>query len=411
MIDIICLTGTSSAVVSGIAPHGLNAIAPLLHHPGQFFIGAWHGFEFQAQQFFHVGGQHLAIGMDKFQTLTIHGMHVSEQVISGAPGHESAAAYVPATTEAQVVNTIHGYLAAGGSNAAMNAQAADQFLATAAAQGYTPQLAGIGVGMKIAEATEQHVAQFLIANTGLQGIWPSIAIGEKIEGENGDQTLKMQPLPNHDEIANMLYAQALTGETQRAFIFFSKTGQPVSQRIIAPPVDQKCQHAISTPTCRFCEESIDPQAQPYYHCCICSTNEQAFNICEVCVAGRGCSCMNRTEHILYREGLLLDTVSYGDLEEADVRKFKKRTDAGGEDGEVHEPERKDKEHSKWQWKKSKTPKDTISASEIEGNFAPVLEGGTRLEELIGNDSDSAIFIEDGTEFGRLFEELPSAEAR
>lgn len=78
------------------------------------------------------------------------------------------------------------------------------------------------------------------------------------------------------------------------------------------------------PKCHFCFCEIDMKAKPCYHCCICSSDLASnYDICEVCVAGRGCSCSNRDDHILYRVGVLTLPIEYGSIILADRRKFKK----------------------------------------------------------------------------------------
>jgi hypothetical protein len=327
ILDVIFLTGTSSAVLNGAAPHGLTAATSAIDHPAQFFAGTWHGFEFQAQQFFHVGPQHLAMGVDNFHpTIGADGVHSIHQSVLQQPSHGLAQLGI---AKAQAANGLHHNLAESGSLHAMRTAAADQFIANAASHSHAGAagLAGAHLGMRLAEIGEQQAAQVFIADTGLPGAKTSIQIDDPTI--KGSDSTAAQGL-TADEIAKKLHAQALTGKTQKLFIFLSKAGrQPISQRIIADPSSKSCQHDSDDKAmkkCYFCKADINAETQPYYHCCMCSSPD--FDICEICVAGRGCSCSNRAEHVLYRKGFLSSTVDYGQLEQAEVKQFKTRGEKG-----------------------------------------------------------------------------------
>ena len=115
--------------------------------------------------FSHVGGQHLALGVDKCQTFVdtcgLHGYAVNSPPTFGSGTSVSAAI---ATVKAQVASAFHQASATEGSQHALHTLAADNDITTAALQGKATQLAGANVGVTIAEAAEQHIAQFLIAS-------------------------------------------------------------------------------------------------------------------------------------------------------------------------------------------------------------------------------------------------------
>ena len=51
VIDVLCMTGTSASVLASVAPHGMDALNALMHHPHDFLAAVWQGIEFQGQQF------------------------------------------------------------------------------------------------------------------------------------------------------------------------------------------------------------------------------------------------------------------------------------------------------------------------------------------------------------------------
>ncbi|KAH8668891.1 hypothetical protein BX600DRAFT_460903 [Xylariales sp. PMI_506] len=130
-------------------------------------------------------------------------------------------------------------------------------------------------------------------------------------------------IPELDQPIEEMAALTLVGETDRVFRFYSRDGQPITQRILAQRYQSKmaeeikdgqdipkCRHEYwdksSVKSCEFCKATIDSITQAYYHCCQCN-----LDMCEVCVAGRGCGCKHREDeghdgqgHVLYRKGKL-----------------------------------------------------------------------------------------------------------
>lgn len=419
ILDIVCLTGTSTAVLAGVSSHGSATASLLAQHPGQFFTGMWHGIELQAQQFFHFGNQHVAVSLDQCcTTIGANGVHhVAMQGLAAPPGADTTIAQTMGTLKGQVLANFHQAQAAGGGLHATHTAATDKFLVSAAHHGNAATLAGASVGMKTAQTAESQLAQLLIADTGLQGVRTSIKIqspttqsGERA-GKN-PQHLELARDFSADEIAAQVYTQALTGEGQRFFIFLSKAGQPIAQRIVATPASQSCRHTANIKAClkcHFCAAALDPDSSAYYHCCMCSSQESSsYDICEPCVAGRGCSCPGReAEHTLYRKGMLTGAVDYGKLEEIKVRRRKQQkaretadTMAGAEKSS---PRREgDSGQSGW-WKQTwrsmfgnKTPAET------EG--VPVeIKDEERLVGLLQEEEREASFIEDDGESAYLLE--------
>lgn len=114
-----------------------------------------------------------------------------------------------------------------------------------------------------------------------------------------------------------LYADILR---RLQFAFLSPKGQRITQAITASAHGKTaCRHdvALAQPravVCHFCEEVV--MTKTYYHCCQCLDSPASpcgMNICEVCIAGRGCSCTPDRDHILFRKGWLTDTVDFGQL--------------------------------------------------------------------------------------------------
>ena len=362
----------------------------------------WHGIEFQGQQFFHVGGsQHLALGLNHLQ---IGGHGISQAAFSGqGPGaaldsvHSKAAAFT------------HQALAAEGSHHAMRTEVADQFVMKAALHANAAQLAGTDIGMKIAETAEQHGAQILIANTGIQSLQTSIKMdtdfayqGDTSEQDDANSPAKLPQPVNPEQVAETLYSQALTGQAQVEFIFLSAAGQPISQRIIVPPSLSTRQHTEKKkrqPHFTFCGEDIVPNAKAYYHCYLCSSHLHDYDICEVCVAGRGCSCPMRREHILYRKGLLSTQVSYGKLTQVKTRKSKQQ---GKEKEQKASPSLGGGWRPQWMWKRSKKPEsEELSSSEVEEKMTHLMADEDEVN-VVGSDSDSALLIVEEEDLDALF---------
>lgn len=113
-----------------------------------------------------------------------------------------------------------------------------------------------------------------------------------------------------ENIEKIKHGKRIPLNSTARFIFLSKGGHPISQ----PFITGNCGHTPTTRECRFCGISIDPNSDTdsFYHCCECSY-ERSCDICEVCVAGRGCSCVFAEEHTLCRQGKLHSRVDYGDL--------------------------------------------------------------------------------------------------
>lgn len=329
VLTFIDVTGTSTLIANAVSSHGLAAATAAAHQPSQFLIGIGHGITFQADQFFQIGQQHLALGVDSSHTIVgAAGLHSSIP-----PPHGLA------VIKAEGANEIHYALAVAGSQHAVQTAEADKFIIYAATHGHTAELAGVDLGMRLAETGEQQTAQLLIADTGLHGVSTSIQIADlTIKGltptvEATHHIKKLAQRQIADEIAEKLYSLALTGVSQKCFIFLSTAGQPISQRIVAQPSSQKCRHdswGKAKTKCRFCYADIDARTQPYYHCCMCSSSGRVdYDICETCVAGRGCSCPSRANHVLHRKGFLSSRVDYGELEQAEASNFKK----GDKDGD------------------------------------------------------------------------------
>lgn len=325
IIDVFCLAGTSTAVGDGVSG---NIVQAMMQDPSAFMSKAGEGMVFQAQQFFHLGGQHLALGADHFQTTVgdngFHALvhHVSPSVV--APGGIEQAAVASLDTVMSTASFIaKDVLGANGINVAT--QGADQFLVLAG-HGNPTEVAGLVAGMKAAQATETQVASLVVGNTGLAAVSETISVDEgksitKSEAES--KTLQIAQSLGPEKINNA-YAEALTASKQQPFVFLSQNSQPISQRILSVPSSQHCVHSSQQATlrsCKFCSNSIDASTSPYYHCCTCSTAGSSFDLCEVCVAGRGCSCPFRNDHFLFRKGILSATVEYGVLEQATIAKI------------------------------------------------------------------------------------------
>lgn len=128
IIDLFCLAGTSTAVVNGVAPHGVEALSLAFHHPGDFLAAAWNGVHFQGQQFLHLHHLHhlhMAIGMDKLDVNGDWGLS-TQNVFSG---NSFVAAVAP--IKAQLASLGHQDLATHGGNA-MQTVWADNFFQSAA---------------------------------------------------------------------------------------------------------------------------------------------------------------------------------------------------------------------------------------------------------------------------------------
>ena len=122
---------------------------------------------------------------------------------------------------------------------------------------------------------------------------------------------------------------------------------------------------------------IDRTRQAYYHCCRCSSYVSSYDICEVCVAGRGCSCPDCHDHILYRRGLLGPKADLGELEplqEPESSRRRKAKKVRGEDPPL-EPQ---KSKARFTFSKSNKSETSAASSDLESN----------LPDLVKDDDDS-----------------------
>lgn len=327
VVDLVCLAGTTTSVLSSLtASQPAHGLAAMLAHPGHSLTTVWHGFTFENQQFFHIStsGSHLmGVTLNECHTAVVNGCHqiATSAPLTLPPGFE---------TPDQI---FHQILANLGSSHAAAVEAADQAVTQAALHGANPvELASTYWGMKIAEELQTQVARDLVGNTGLLGVKAHVNVSDSdMETSDGVELTGLVP---PDEVAQRLYLKALTGEAQIKFIFLSQELQPISQSIFtpAPESGQCCHfHKEAELICRFCEERIVPAYQAYYHCCNCSSKKEyllngqsSYDICEVCVAGRGCGCPERwnstEEHVLARKGLLGAVVDRGRMVEVQARK-------------------------------------------------------------------------------------------
>lgn len=315
LLDILFFGGTSAPVLNGVAEHGINALPLMMHDPSHFFIGLWHGAELQMQQVFHFGSQILALAPDPGHgVVAASGLH---HVVSGA-----AASPIDPTTFAamkgQFAAEIHSLASSNPTHLAM----ADKGIQTAALLHATPgtssELAGASVGFSIMQIAESYAVRCAIADSGLMDL--PTRNSENNDDDNTTAEKKTMRIPeSKGDDARLAQAAVLTGDSSRSFQFLSKEFRPVSQWVMTPKqsYEHDSKKATTSKKCRFCLHAIDPAIQAYYHCCSCSDDRQpmttGYDICEVCVAGRGCSCRYREDHVLHRKGLLKETVDYGNL--------------------------------------------------------------------------------------------------
>lgn len=321
LLDILFFGGTSAPVLNGVAEHGINALPTMIHDPSHFFIGLWHGAELQVQQVFHFGSQFLALGADPgHAVVAAGGLHHAANGVAA----NSIDATTFAAMKGQFAADLHSLATHAASPNPTHLALADKGIQTAALLHATPgtpaELAGASVGFSIMQTAESYAVRCAIADTGLMALPTRNSEKNNEANTTADKNTMRVPESKGDD-ARLAQAAVLTGESSRSFQFLSKEFRPVSQWVMTPK--ESCEHdgekAIASKKCRFCLHDIDPEVQVYYHCCSCSDHKQptssGYDICEVCVAGRGCSCRYREDHVLHRKGLLKETVDYGDLTE------------------------------------------------------------------------------------------------
>lgn len=351
IIDIVCFTGTSSSVAFDASNGIAGAFQAMFDNPGEFFAASLQGFELQGQQFLGLPGAEVAIGSENMP-VGINGNEHHELAAKGADplssgglsqnNDFSAVGNGVSAAKADAAHQLRGALESlqfGGQHEGVIA--ADIALNQAAmTDDNQVQLAGISTGMMAAAALEKQVAAAMIEKTGLDKVAKDIKTSA---GPQSGKTmnLKMKPKSSKkgEEAMSAALCEALTGSKPLPFIFLSSKNTPISQRIITPPPSQKCCHdkiKSKVRTCHFCEPGIDGkkqqisvEQQAYYHCCRCSTSRAVgFNICEVCVAARGCSCTKDRDHVLFRKGCLAPDVNFGKAQDMEA--------SDDEDGEENE---------------------------------------------------------------------------
>ena len=330
VIDLFCLAGTSTAVVNGVAPHGLEALSLAFHHPGDFLAAAWNGFQFQGEQFLHLPHQHMAIGIDKLDLNGDWGMS-TQNVFSG-----NGLVAATSSVKAQVASLGHQEAAMHGGNAVKTWWADNFFQTVAQNPADAAPLAGAAVGMNIAQTAETNVAKGVLSSLGLQSLATGLTKttskqpqAESLEEDKEKDPLKVSSNNLPPATAEQLFEEALTGKTPRPFVFVSNRGQVMSQNIVAVRKESLCERVKlkrqKTIMCHFCEESVQNSTQSYYRCQECSFDEAKFDICEGCVAGLGCGCRRRVEHVLQRRGKLDVTVDRGELIDIEEQKTAQST--------------------------------------------------------------------------------------
>jgi hypothetical protein len=252
--------------------------------------------------------------------LDVHGgLGASTQNVFTGNGVLSAMAPV----KAQLASLGHQDLAAHGANVAP-VWADNFFQAAAQNPANAAPLSGAAVGMNVAQTAETNLAKGLLSSLGLQSLATDLRRKEgkqlpieSIDEEKEIDAVKVRSDNFSPETVERLFEEALTGKTPRPFVFVSNRGQVISQRIVA---EQKPRLPERTKTkrqkiimCHFCDKSVQSLTEAYYRCQECSSNEANFDICEACVAGLGCGCPRRDEHMLERLGKLDTTVNRGEL--------------------------------------------------------------------------------------------------
>lgn len=324
LLDVLFFAGTSSTVLNGVADNGISALPAMAQDPSHFFLGVVHGVEFQVQQIFHFGSQILALGPDSGQAVA--GASGLRNAVNGVTPNPINGSSVAATTSAfkvQAAEAIHSSLATPvGSSVPATLVVADKSIETAAlshaTSGIPVELSGANVGVSIMETAETYAARYAIGDTGLADVATNTPEKKK-ESITATHENTMRIPDSTGEDARLAQKSVLTGEPPRSFLFLSKEYRPVSQWVMASK--ESCIHdneiAVTSRKRIFCLHAINAEIQAYYHCCSCSDDKEhthpSYDICEVCVAGRGCSCPHREDHVLHRKGLLEETVDYGDL--------------------------------------------------------------------------------------------------
>lgn len=334
IIDILCFTGTSSAVANDASNSVAGAVQAMFSQPGEFFAGSLQGVELQAQQFYNLSGSGmLVIGSESMPVQLDSNGQFSDQgtahLGSGSPGQGD---FVPVGTgpTAAMAAASHGVAEVVASQQpggqAELLLATNNFINEAGATGENQaQIAGISTGMMISSWAQKLGLSVLLGNSGIDKVAKGIDTSagppsHKTDAHNEKpnffkKTTNLFKKTDGEPVANVPH-QVLTGEKDLMFMFVSQKKTPISQFIKTLSPSKSCcpeQRKQEDRSCRFCERPINEGKQAYYHCCQCSTGTSktaSFDICEPCVATLGCSCTKTRDHVLYRRGLLSAKVQF-----------------------------------------------------------------------------------------------------
>lgn len=339
-LNLFLLGGASSAVHVAVGDRTVHTVTESIsQHPHAFLAGIEQGTESHLQQQFMVVSHHasqalqqpLGVSLDHAQSHVqqagmqyySHILHNGSNVAHAIPTllQHTHNAQLPDGAAGAHTNPAISHMLEAAKNSVLGQHLSQalhqQGAATAVAQAAGDRLGGVAV----VEGEKK-----LVQAWGLD----KISASSKAQSQGCDDPGAQDIDPN---VIEKIAIDALTGESRRIFKFFTRDGQAMTQRILCEKPAKKCRHehrdGEAVLSCKFCEVKIKDDHEAYYHCCDCGVD-----ICEVCVAGRGCGCEHRGDggddgkgHVLYRKGNLQPKLAdLSEIEQLTVKVKEKKSE-------------------------------------------------------------------------------------